>query len=129
MVSETEKIRRQLEKAKAEERESARKAQALGAKLTQAARKEDTRRKILAGSWALDRAEKSEEFRAEMYRDLGRAWLVRDDDRELFGLEPLTAAEKEQRTIPSGPRKKPGADETASDVPSSDAARQLAAEN
>lgn len=54
-------------------------------------RKADTRRKILAGAAILDRAEKDEAARAELHRMLA-GFLLRADDRALFGLEPLPDA-------------------------------------
>ena len=98
-MADKEAILRKQERAATKALEYARKAQAAKKALSAIDRKEDTRRKILAGSWALDRAAKSEEFAAAMRRDLGRAWLVRDDDRKLFGFEPLTDAEKERRGV------------------------------
>jgi hypothetical protein len=51
-------------------------------------RKDDTRRKILAGAAVLDRAEKDAASKGELHRLLA-GFLVRDDDRALFGLAPL----------------------------------------
>jgi hypothetical protein len=48
-------------------------------------KKEDTRRKILAGAAVLDEASKQPKFKAELYDLLGR-FLTRDNDRALFGL-------------------------------------------
>lgn len=59
-------------------------------------RKEDTRRKILAGAVVLDEAEKHPAYKAELFKLLDR-FLSRPDDRELFGLAPL----------PEGKEKKP----------------------
>lgn len=50
-------------------------------------RKQDTRRKILIGSYYLDKARKDETM-----NDLNKVmaeYLKKDFDRELFGLEPL----------------------------------------
>ena len=57
------------------------------AKLKQQAKKEDTRRKILIGAYYLNEAEKSDTT-AELYRRMD-GFLIRDNDRELFGLPPL----------------------------------------
>ena len=51
-------------------------------------RKDDTRRKILAGAVVLERAEKDAAFKTDLEALLAR-FLVRDDDRALFGLTPL----------------------------------------
>ncbi|MBS0448511.1 MAG: hypothetical protein JSR59_21525 [Proteobacteria bacterium] len=79
------------------QREAGRRAQAIGAKLSNAARAMDTRKKILVGSWALKKAERVEDFNAAMLRELDKVWLWRDDDRALFGLEALSEEEKAQR--------------------------------
>lgn len=52
-------------------------------------RKEDTRRKILAGSVALNHAEHDPNgFGAELKAQIAKN-VTRDDDRALFGLAPL----------------------------------------
>ena len=51
-------------------------------------RKDDTRRKILAGAGVLDRAERDAAFKAELVALLD-GFLMRSDDRALFELEPL----------------------------------------
>lgn len=60
---------------------------------TEQERKDDTRRKILLGALVLEYAESMEEGGYPEFqhwlRDLCTARLVRPDDRELFGLEPL----------------------------------------
>jgi hypothetical protein len=48
-------------------------------------RKDDTRRKILAGAAVLEWAERDGEFSVELMTELQR-FLVRDADRALFGL-------------------------------------------
>lgn len=60
------------------------------AKAKAAERKADTRRKILAGAAVLDRAEKDAAFKAELSALLA-AFLVRPDDRALFGLPSLVS--------------------------------------
>jgi hypothetical protein len=59
-------------------------------------RKQDTRRKILAGAVVLDEAAGKPEYRAELYKLLGR-FLSRAEDRALFGLEPLPKVEEDAR--------------------------------
>ncbi|MGE4045294.1 MAG: mobilization protein C [Acetobacteraceae bacterium] len=51
----------------------------------------DTRRKVLAGAAVLAEAEQRPEFRASLMTLLGR-FLIRPDDRALFGLPPLPPA-------------------------------------
>ncbi len=53
-------------------------------------RKTDTRRKILAGAIVLEHAGHDAAFKADLDALLAR-FLRRDDDRVLFGLEPLPA--------------------------------------
>jgi hypothetical protein len=48
-------------------------------------RKLDTRRKILAGAWVLDEAEKRPDFKKFVYQRLD-SFLTRKTDREVFGL-------------------------------------------
>jgi hypothetical protein len=55
-------------------------------------RKNDTRRKILAGAAVLQWAAKDNEFSAKLIAELKR-FLVRDDDRALFGLPPVPKKE------------------------------------
>jgi hypothetical protein len=52
-------------------------------------RKKDTRRKILIGSMHLERAAKYPDHQERMKKELGKH-LVRDDDRALFELQPLS---------------------------------------
>lgn len=58
------------------------------AKLKRQAKKDDTRRKILIGAYYLDQAERSDSV-VELYRKMD-GFLTRDNDRELFGLPPLS---------------------------------------
>ncbi|POZ49656.1 mobilization protein C [Methylovulum psychrotolerans] len=51
-------------------------------------KKDDTRRKILAGAAVLDEASKHPKFKADIDKLLGR-FLKRSDERALFGLPPL----------------------------------------
>jgi membrane-bound lytic murein transglycosylase len=64
----------------------------LKAKKRESTRKQDTRRKILAGSLLLERIESDERIKAWFERELD-GFLTRDSDRKLFGLEPLTKNE------------------------------------
>ena len=57
-------------------------------KLTGLARRQDTRRKVLAGAFLLELMAKDADLQKQM---LGRlsAFLVREDDRALFGLRSV----------------------------------------
>jgi len=55
-------------------------------------RKSDTRRKVLAGATVLEWAKRDSEFSSRLVAELKR-FLVRDDDRALFGLPPLPKKE------------------------------------
>ncbi len=61
-------------------------------KLRGGERKNDTRRKVLAGAAVLEWAAKDNEFSAQLMAEL-KAFLVRDADRALFGLPPLARKE------------------------------------
>lgn len=50
-------------------------------------RRRDTRRKVLAGATVLEWAKKDSEFSSRLMAEL-KSFLVRDSDRELFGLAP-----------------------------------------
>ena len=54
------------------------------------AKKIDTRRKILAGSYLINKYIDNQEDLAKLLD----SFLVRDNDRELFGLKPLKQAEE-----------------------------------
>ncbi|WP_263377234.1 mobilization protein [Granulicella aggregans] len=57
-------------------------------KLKAGERRDDTRRKILAGAAVLEWAAKDSDFAARLQGEL-RVFLVRDNDRALFGLPPV----------------------------------------
>ena len=61
-------------------------------KLRAGERKSDTRRKVLAGATVLEWAKLDSEFSSRLMAELKR-FLVRDDDRALFGLPPLPKKE------------------------------------
>jgi large subunit ribosomal protein L7/L12 len=94
MAGETDKLKAQLAKAQAMKDKYARKAQALGSRMAQQQRRDDTRRKILDGAVVAWRCEQSPEFAAELHQWRAKV-LTRDDDRALFGLEPLPVKEGE----------------------------------
>lgn len=58
------------------------------AKLTGLARRQDTRRKVLAGAFLLELMAKDTEFQKQMLGKLS-TFLVRPDDRALFGLRSV----------------------------------------
>jgi hypothetical protein len=62
-------------------------------KLKASERKSDTRRKILAGAAVLQWAKQDNEFSSRLMTEL-KTFLVRDDDRALFGLPPLPKAQE-----------------------------------
>ena len=57
-------------------------------KLRAGERKSDTRRKVLAGATVLEWAKRDSAFGSALMGEL-KAFLVRDEDRALFGLPPL----------------------------------------
>lgn len=57
-------------------------------KLRSDERRSDTRRKVLAGAMVLEWAKKDTEFSSRLMAEL-KSFLVRDADRELFGLPPM----------------------------------------
>jgi len=61
-------------------------------KLRASERKSDTRRKVLASATVLEWAKRDGDFSSRLMVELKR-FLVRDDDRALFGLPPLASAE------------------------------------
>jgi hypothetical protein len=62
-------------------------------KLRASESKADTRRKVLAGATVMEWAKRDNEFSSRLLVEL-KAFLVRDADRELFGLPPLPKREK-----------------------------------
>ncbi len=63
-------------------------------KLKAGERKNDTRRKILAGAAVLQWAAKDNNFSAKLMTEL-KAFLIRDADRALFGLPPIPIQDNE----------------------------------
>jgi hypothetical protein len=57
-------------------------------KLNAIERRADTRRKVLAGAAVLEWAKRDSDFAKRLDAEL-KAFLVRDADRELFGLPPM----------------------------------------
>jgi hypothetical protein len=71
------------EKAKKQKMESMKRATE-----TKAQRANDTRKKILLGAFLMARMEKNPDYAAKAMPGID-AFLKRDDDRALFGLQPL----------------------------------------
>ena len=59
-------------------------------------RKDDTRRKVLAGAAVLEWAARDTEFAARLKEELKR-FLVRDADRMLFGFAPLAPSKEVEK--------------------------------
>jgi len=78
-----------IEELQQQERQLKARIQREKAKLKEAQRKADTRRKVIAGALALEH--KDATFQATL-RGLLDAHVKRDADRALFGLEPLPRA-------------------------------------
>jgi hypothetical protein len=74
-----------------------------------AKRKAATRRKILAGAAVLDEAESNAAYKNTLYELLAR-FLIRDDDRALFGFSPLP--DSQISLINKLPAKSPAPEET-----------------
>lgn len=77
----------QLEKLKAQQEKIAARIQLLESRHKNLARKQDTQRKILVGSYYLDRAIK--ENKMEELKKRMDTYLKRNSDRKLFDLPPL----------------------------------------
>lgn len=77
-----------------------------------AERKRDTRRKVIAGAYALEHCEFDPDFKATL-EGLLNSYLEKPGDRELFGLAPLTPEELaavQARNRERREREKPKAD-------------------
>ncbi|WP_430416829.1 hypothetical protein [Marinobacter adhaerens] len=101
-IAELDRRRRAIEaKLKAERAAIIRAQRREHAKILNQKRKEDTRRKILIGALRFDqiaRLSDEEEQKLEKLRlkeEMNR-FLIRKDDRKLFGLEPLSEPQKRQ---------------------------------
>lgn len=75
-----------LEKLKAQRAKLEARIQAAEARLKGSERKQDTRRKILVGSYYLDKAH--QEGTLDELKKIMEAYLIRDSDRKLFNLNP-----------------------------------------
>lgn len=70
-------------------------------------RKDDARRKIIAGALALEHAERDEEFGRTLNRLIGR-FVTRPQDRALFGLAPRTGSDQDNRPESDDPARQTG---------------------
>lgn len=98
MATELERIQRLEERKKtidAQLREAKNRAK-------KKARAEDTRRKILLGALMLEEMDRDEAFAERVRAKLNR-YLTREVDRELFGLPPRLAAEKQKAPLNNAP--------------------------
>ncbi len=77
----------QLEKLKAQQAKIAARIQAAEARMKTSERKQDTRRKILVGSYYLDEARKNDQL--ESLKKTLDSYLKRNSDRALFELPEL----------------------------------------
>lgn len=65
------------------------------------ARRDDARRKIIAGALALEHASKDEAFGRTLHQLIGR-YVTRSPERALFGLPPLKESEQDNQPDASG---------------------------
>ncbi len=82
-----------LERLKEQRAKLEARIQAAEARTKQANRKQDTRRKILVGSYYLDKAIKENKF--DTLKELMGQYLTRDSDRKLFELSVNASAPQE----------------------------------
>lgn len=97
-----DKTEARLQKLEQQKREIERKMQNIRARQSAEERKKDTRRKVLAGAFLLEKVEKGEFDKADFLRGMD-GFLSRDIDRALFDLpstaEPVNEREKEQGNL------------------------------
>lgn len=62
-------------------------------------RRIDTRRKVLAGAWLLAEIERDAELSERVQGGL-RTYLAREDDRKIFGLDPLPESSRVDLAVP-----------------------------
>lgn len=93
-----EQAEQRLKQLKAQAQAKAARAKAAEAKK---ARQDDTRRKILAGAWLLDEMTKNPDMRDQVTAALD-AYLVRTDDRALFGFSTSEAGSSAKGVVEAG---------------------------
>lgn len=94
MAKERKTAEQKLAELREQERQLQERIKAQNARIQSQKRKEDTRRKILAGSVALNHADHDPEFRAKLNAQIDKS-VTREDDRALFGLAPLKGKNQE----------------------------------
>lgn len=80
-----------LKKLRQQQEELAQKIRLEESRLKEQARKDDTRRKIIAGAVALDLAEQNPQFRTLLYEAMNQA-VTAERDRDLLGLSGSSPA-------------------------------------
>ena len=90
-------LEERLRTLKAQQTRSAARARTI---LGRRERKDDTRRKILAGAWVLTQVERGELSRESLQRSLDR-FLTRPDERALFDLPPTACGAVETEGPPA----------------------------
>lgn len=88
-----------LEKLKAQQAKLTARIQAMEARTKVSERKQETRRKILVGSYYLDEARRNNQF--ETLRNLMDGYLKRNSDRALFDLPALVETKPSDNTSKS----------------------------
>ena len=104
-----------LKKLRQQQEELAQKIRLEESRLKEQARKDDTRRKIIAGAVALDLANNHPQFRALLYEAMNQA-VTAERDRDLLGLAGASSVNPQ----PPGPDASPPparADQSAAEKP------------
>lgn len=83
-----EELQQRLARLQAEQRAAEARARASASKISRA---QDTRRKVLLGAFLLDQLGASGVAGLSVQGRSLASWLSRDDDRSLFGLQPLSS--------------------------------------
>jgi hypothetical protein len=121
MARGSDKIRQQLAREQAKLLEQQRKVRAVASRLGNLSRADDTRRKVLAGAFAIDEMKFDPEWGADFMRRFQR-FLFRDDDLALFDMPPLPPEEKQRREAALAARR-----ERAAKIKANDAAQDAQA--
>ena len=93
----TDKTNAYLERLKMQKEKLEARIQKAEARKKVTDRKEDTRRKILIGSYYMDMAQKEGKWE-QLIQRMGK-YLTRNSDRKLFGLSESTVAEAVEETL------------------------------
>lgn len=95
MAKERKSPEQKLAELQEKQRQIAERIKTENARIASQKRKEDTRRKILAGSVALNHADHDPKFGADLKAQIDKN-VTRDDDRALFGLAPLKGENRKE---------------------------------